>query len=610
MSLELVIVFFLILLMLKATLFKGVSTATIVGFTIILVFLIVVVKGQESMEHFFDSDLVYLQNLAIPVTLRDKDKENNDSCGGNSDGGGSRVTPTVSPSPTAVSTTREADASTTTQKEEADIGLQETLTEDTDQLTKNLKLDANALTFYYSVFSPISYKVTDTAWQSVVGGAGPLVLTEPPSKFVTDKNLAKGMPLGSNKIKGPETSALGLRGEADFSIHIMLQFKPLRRSDNAIEVFSLYGGDPKSSSPVGVTMVITDINQSSVVQSAKIMIRLSNNTDDFVCMINQQSQIPLDPNDVFVFTVVKSTSQMSVYMSKLTDQTVVKAVVSNNIEPCHQFVNLPMAINANGNVDGTVMVFAGHNKALDQDQVYSVHAYFFTMHKKMNDVEYIDALAQLRELEKKYKAITQCPLDKEGCAVCDDIKDWANMSQLMLAPPKCHEKVSEFCKTNTSDFCACWDETKPTYNLPTCKALRGAFSGKSMIDIDGLSEEDLKKIKARYDVCHNSSPATSPAASPAASPAPAQPPSCPAVEPPPASPALPQLWPTTTPPAPQPPPPPPPQPLPLPPFQAQPSSPPMPLQPKAKCKKKKGQDTDTSFFGWIKHLFSVDDDDF
>lgn len=583
MSLELVIVFFLVLLLLKTTMFKGISTATVVGFTIILIFLIVVVKGQQAVEHFRGAgDLVYLQDLAMPATIRAAPP----AC--------TTDAPSVPPG-----IAKEAP------QKESDVSLENTLTEDMDQLTKTIRLKSDALKFYYSVFSPISYKPSETTWQSVVASVGPIVFSDPPNKLTTEKHISTGMPLGTLSAKGPESSALGINGAAEYTIHIMMRFNDVKASTDTIEVFTLYSADPKSDSPVGISMLLQDIDSTTVVQSSKILIRLSNNKDGFLCVLGEQRNLPLDSNEVFVFSIAKTASKLSAYMSKLSDQSVEK-VVDASINHCHKFVNLPMMLNANNNVNANVFVFAGHNVHLAQDQVSAVHSYLFSTFKRMNDNEYIQALSQIRDLEKKYKSATECPLDKEGCVACDAITDWSSLSQLMFAPQRCHERISEFCKSNKSEFCGCWNETSASYNLPTCKALRDVFAGKSLIDIDTLSEEELKRIKARYDVCNVRPPAQAPAASPDAScspppPADVVPPSPPTSLPPSPAPAFsppPSLpmsnsWPNTS-------------------SSAMPPMPPMPLfqkaaPPQKKCKKKTVKDT--SFLGWVKHMFSAEEDE-
>jgi Ca2+/Na+ antiporter len=567
MSLELVIVFFLVLLMLKASLFKSVSVATIVGFTIILVFLILIVKSQEKIsEHFEESQnkLVYLQGLATSASLKSSaEKEGNkeDHPTAHDDG----------------------------DKKEIDVGVEETLTEDIDMLTKNVHLGNDMLMFYYSVFSPISYKVTSNIWQSATGSVGPLMLSEAPYKFISEKNLVKGIPLHQNKIKGPDSSALGLRGEADYTIHIMMRYGQLRRSPENMEIFTLYSADPKANDPIGISMMLREVDQSSVVQSAELVIKLSNNSEVFVMSIEQGTRIPLETDMAFTFTISKSVSQLSVYMSKVSNQSVVKVLQANNIQPCFQFVNLPVELNPHANVDANILIFGAHGSAFDQDQVCGVHSYLYKTYKRMNDKEYLQALSKVRELEKEYKAITSCPLDKDGCATCDDVKDWANLTQVLTASQRCHEKIISFCDANPkSELCKCWDASSPAFTLPTCRALRDSFAGKEIVDMNALSDDELKKIKARYDMCK--SPAPSPSPSPAPPPEPAQPPAptCPAPQPtcttqPPPQP----LWPTNAPIV----------------------TPPPTPNPTKKCKKKPVKEPETGFFAWVTHLFSAGDDD-
>jgi hypothetical protein len=577
MSIELIIVFFLVLLMLKASLFKTVSVSTIVGFTIILIFLVMIVQAQDRMQENFEDtqkNLVYLQGLAASAAVG-KPKESNE---GAHDGGGNVAHDQVKSS-----------AAEEAEKKNIDVAVEETITEDIDMLTKNVHLGQDLLMFYYSVFSPISYKVTSNIWQTAAGTVGPLQMTEAPFKYISEKNLVKGIPLFQNKIKGADSSAMGLRGEADFTIHIMMRLGQLRKSNENLEVFTLYSADPKASDPIGISMMLREVEQSAV-QSAEIAIKLSNNAEPFTCMVDGNPKIPLELDNTVIISLSKSVSQLSIYMSKATNQGVVKILQANNIQPCFQFVNLPVSLNPNGNVDASVLVFGGHGSAFDQDQVCGVHGYLYKTYKKMNDKEYLQALSKVRELEKEYKAITACPLDNDGCSTCDDIKDWANMSQIITASQRCHEKISSYCATNPkTELCKCWDAGSPTYMLPTCKALRDSFAGKEMLDMNALSDDEIRKIKSRYEICKPPAPSPSPSPPAAPPPVPTPPPPVLPTPPPPTCPTPPQtqVWPTTAP-------------------IVTPSPPPKQCKKKAKPPAKA---RDTGFFSWLSQVFSAGDED-
>jgi hypothetical protein len=410
-------------------------------------------------------------------------------------------------------------------------------------------------------------------------------------------------------MTGPNSSELGFQSTGSFTICMQVRFDDLTVTNKTVmDLLSIYTASKNSKSTDGLVLRISGVNRTPVIQTAQLHVVMSNNTI-ITCAIGNQGNIPLDENTTYCISIVKSPTSIHVYMSTSLNNKIETLVQKVNLKPMDNFTNIPMSVNTNANINGRLCALCGYNVNLSSEDVSRVHKYLSSQQKKVNDTDYVQALAKIKELEEKYIKVTSCPFDKDTCESCKDVTDWQNV--LSTADAKCVADLAAFCgkQRNASGICECWSASSKIYSSQRCQNLRNAVRPIQLYDVDRLDKATLEKIKDDYNICETAKP---PAVSPP------QVTFSPVAEKPP----TPNLAPTDIPliapmvPVPGPvPPPPPPQP-PTPPPPASPASPerkkcaqkpPRRQVGRAKNCRKAAVNTEKpdGFFGWIHALFDV-----
>jgi hypothetical protein len=492
----------------------------------------------------------------------------------------------------------------------ASVDVKALLTENIDEITKSLQSfhisSATAkLAFYYSVYSPVSYSATGRTWKSMTCAKTNLVFSAAPGAHNNGIDLIRGMPLGLLSLTGPNSSNIGFSSHGAFTIFFQVRFSDLAKKEK-MHIISLYSASPASTNTGGMIVRLANVNRDDLVQTAQLVIVLSNNTPLY-CTIEGKTQLPFDENVTYVFSIVKTATTIDVFMSSSTFRSVLHIMKRVNLRKMDNFANIPMTLNGNKNIDGKIMAFGGYNINLNANDVERVHDYLLKQEKRVNDKDYVEALVKIKALEDRYRKISSCPLDAATCNKCTKV-DW--MHVLETANKECIGAIEAHCtKTvgaEAKGTCACWNPKGATYNSIRCVNIRKATEDKALHNIDQLDNATVAAIKKKYNVC------------PAPAKPPAKPPTCVPATPkphvaspePPLSPEHPEHPEHPQPPQPQ-------QPLPPPQMPPPPPPPPLPTQPKHKCTEKKkkchpnpggggmGRDEPKGLMSWLGAMFDV-----
>ena len=528
MIVEVVAIYFVMLVILKKTLFPRVSTYAIVVLTCVLTVLMAAAAGGAGQSkgngaEFFAEEagghgghggesLKYLTGLQ-------QDQQDKNAAG---------TAFTYPPIPTPPTPESQAPAPAPQSKLTTDtVALNNALTEDVDVIEKSLKSVSSSTTgtrlvFYYSVYSPISYAPSSIFWNNLVDSKSALQFSDIPTKSAGDLVLLHGVPLGGTSLSGPPCSDLGFSAKDQYSVFMQLRFSKTIATSKPSDVLSFFSASASSPSTSGMIMRISEVNNTATaIPTARITFLMSNNLSrSLVCAVNGLQDIPFHEETSYVFVIIKTTSRLKVYMCSGNRKEPVVVLNAEDLQPSDEFVNLPMTINSTKNADAKLMAFGGYNTGLEHNDVVTVCNYLFAREREAFDPDYVQALKKIKMLEEKYDSATKCPFKaggkKEVCDACPDIKNWAAFDEIAMASSGCLSLIAEHCASGPdarkTGVCACWDARNPKFEGVACTNIRAAFKGEALHDLKSLSESAISEVKFIYGdrVCPNPPSYTSP----------------------------------------------------------------------------------------------------
>ena len=429
------------------------------------------------------------------------------------------------------------------------------MSEDIDQITKYLTSvvkGSGKMTLYHSVYSPVSqhlYPVTaPPQWRNLVDAKmAPLQLSiidlNKPASSATGLNsdtsdMKLGIPIDErNAVVGPSSSEIGIQSKGSWTIVMQIRFGRLNTGGSSppLDVMSLFTASHAASSTHGVVLRLSDVDTSSIVQTARVSIVVSNNSP-MTCKIGGNDRIPFDTNITYTFTIVKTGGALDVFMTSSVDpDNLISILDVKSIKQPDDFVNLPLVFNNNRNVNARVLAVGAYNTNLPTLDIKAVHEYFSDREKQMRDRHYVEALKMIDELEKRYKEMSVCPFATAAPDVCRscgvDITNWAQFDQIALATDRCRAAIAQACAsgagglTTSKGVCACWNKNNLTvYNSPGCENMRAAFEGRKMHDLTRLQKSELNNLCPRCPSTTTTPPRSAPVAAP---PKPVTPPQAP-----------------------------------------------------------------------------------
>ena len=410
------------------------------------------------------------------------------------------------------------------------IGIQASSGTDTSQLAnqlanaksintynETLQSIQNGMTVYYSAFSKDSYPTNSNTWYnmstffSTPDKSCPDVhYDDTHMMFERTPNYSKenGFQLGTNRITGPKSYQLGINGNGSYTIFMTININSFITSEqeNKFEIFKVFGNTITNT---GVELYFTNVqNTSGNLYSATVNVGIGSQSVSSV--LDQSSNTLLDGERTYMMVLVKDNNIINLYMYPGIDnvttnfQNKIRVVSNWEVDPNEDilFSNKKLSINGHGNIHAKVYNFGIYNKALSETAIGMIFLHTQAELQKTNQL-LRDLASTIHSLEQKVEDVKKCPYDKYVCNTCSDIKDWTNMSNIILnGSPECLSSIDKFCLTNPrNDLCACWNPNNTMSQTTQCKNYIGIFRRNNMVSLDAIDNTSLDTIKSKYDLC-------------------------------------------------------------------------------------------------------------
>lgn len=365
-----------------------------------------------------------------------------------------------------------------------------------------------------------------------------------------------GFALGQNTLTGPLSYLLGINGDMAFSVMLVCQFtgdSPVvssgRKSspNNSVNDTSVSIGSDNDTNNNNSNTNSTDFtnydsmdnnstvndNNNSAVNSEEASVfkifanTISNNGISLAmragspvpnmvaaqcvlrlgkglevpCTLKNSTNILFQPRRPYLLAIVKDYGRLQVHCVDLGNASEYRKEVlmdysAGTMEPI-TFSNMDMSINESGNLGANILTFSIFARALSDSDLTAWHKHY-TDTLKQFDASYRDMSETLRLA----KAASSCSFDPSTCAACGGVKDWSNMSNILLAGPACLTAIDKYCTANPSSArCECWNLNNPAY-ATTCLPLRAAFAGTQVVPKAAL---ETARAQARAEACPSSS---------------------------------------------------------------------------------------------------------
>jgi hypothetical protein len=354
-----------------------------------------------------------------------------------------------------------------------------------------------------------------------------------------------GFALGQNTLTGPLSYLLGINGDMAFSIMLVCQFtghSPVvssgrksspNNSDNDTSVSIGSDNDDNTNTDYGNNSMDNDSNsnnnnntdEASVFKifantisnngislamragspvpnmvAAQCVLRLGKGLE-VPCTLKNSTNILFQPRRPYLLAIVKDYGRLQVHCVDLGNPSEYRKEVlmdysAGTLEPI-TFSNMDMSINESGNLGANILTFSIFARALSDSDLTAWHTHY-TNTLKQFDASYRDMSETLRQA----KAASSCGFDPSTCAACGGVKDWSNMSNILLAGPACLTAIDKYCTANPSSArCECWNLNNPAY-ATTCLPLRAAFAGTQVVPKAAL---ETARAQARAEACPSAS---------------------------------------------------------------------------------------------------------
>lgn len=366
------------------------------------------------------------------------------------------------------------------------------------------------LTIYYSAFSKISYPHNTKRWLNISPYfSSPQNIC--PDIKIQDTNAEfsdipsyspdNGFALGLNKITGPMSHQLGINANDSFSIFFSMSFNEfLQNEPNDLILLKLYANTETNN---GLSMVI---NKDYTIQSNGTV--LLNGTLSFGNQTETLAIPQITPEYIYLFVIIKQGHNLIINMyPNVGDLSSTYSRYSTlgtfQVNGDVLLSNKEMIINNNKNLQAHIFNFGIYNKAITTQTISAIYTNLQTQIQKYSQVLQ-DLNSAISKLNKKIEDIKKCPYDDNVCKTCNNIKDWTNMTNIILnASPECLSAINEYCSKNPGkEICSCWNPSNVLSQTSACKSYTSIFNGGKCITPDNLDSNTLDIIKSKYKFCN------------------------------------------------------------------------------------------------------------
>lgn len=336
-----------------------------------------------------------------------------------------------------------------------------------NEYKENIKnLPSNELlTMYYSSFS--TPPKDTTSWKGLKGKENMTFNVIP---YV---NPHSGIEMLSNRLIGPPTMSMGIKGNGSFSIFIFLCFKKLPK--NKEHVFQMYANT-----------VTNNALSLSVNEKGKLFVQFGSpkENSELIC----EDDLPI--NTPTLLCISKQADKLELWGPKDDVSSITLDI------PDVLFSNKEMVINPSTNMSFNLYSFGVYNSYITEEPVLS--SYLSKELSKMTQ-SFMSNAKQVLEFNEELAKTKKCPFDETVCKSCSEIKEWNNINDtLNKASEKCLNAIDDFCSKNTDHkHCQCWKPNAST----SCKRLVSLYKQQHLVNPLEMSETDLVNVKKKFSLC-------------------------------------------------------------------------------------------------------------
>jgi len=399
---------------------------------------------------------------------------------------------------------------------------------------------ASGLTLYYSAFSVSSYPQASRRWRNISpyessSTSCPEVDAHIYFSDVPTFNRNDGFSLSRNKLIGPQSHRLGITANESFTIAFALSFDASTASSvsasasaSASASVSAFTSSNSTPPPIPMSSAVEIIKlYANTIGNNGISLSMDTSTKMFFFGFGDKMN-PLNltgipaivPGNVYLFVIIKSGSGITVKVyPNVTDlssnfqvNTVAAQLAIDNTTDV-LLSNKEMRINGTSNAPAHIFNVAFWNKAVQDSTMADFYANLQAELQKNNET--LKKLAsQIATMKDQLNAGKRCPYDEATCAACQDVKDWSDISDVIMnAGPDCRAKIDSYCQANPSNAkCSCWNTSSLLYTTPQCSSYRSMFNGSgggggdggkgcNNIDVAALDDDVLERIKGEFNLC-------------------------------------------------------------------------------------------------------------
>jgi hypothetical protein len=378
----------------------------------------------------------------------------------------------------------------------------------------------NGLTVYYSTFSKMSFPKSSRTWYNISpffstpdNSCPDVRIEDTHAMFTQIPNYSRetGFTIGSTAIQGPQSHQLGITGNGSFSVFFALKFSVLNQDAKVpYELVKLYANTPNNN---GLSISIPSRNVAHVGNSYGINLEVTLGTQVFTASdpTTNQALLMLNTSFTYLFILVKDNLQLSLYMYPNIDNlstnpqarfTLINKAAVNPSQDDILLSNRAMMFNRNQNVFGNLYSLGFYNKPLDDSHISMLFLHLQTEIHKSNQL-LKDLASQIQLLQTQIDDAKACKYNAAVCEACKDVKDWTNISSIILGgSDECLGQIDSYCTANPkSELCTCWDSSNSLSKTTQCQNYVNIFRKNKVFSPDNVDKDTLDIIKSKNGLC-------------------------------------------------------------------------------------------------------------
>lgn len=356
------------------------------------------------------------------------------------------------------------------------------------------------LTMYMSCFSARAYseKADAKLWRNIAGEEehpGAESGERPPRHlhFSSHPSFSRrdGFALGTNKLVGPPSFQMGIRGDMTFTLFVLCQFTGVLPADTAASekegdvaagskpavLFRLFANTQGNN---GISLLASDAQataKGSTLLTVRLRLRFGEDTE-VECKTSEGDSWVVDPQHKYLLIVGKSNGRLTVRVMDVQAAEAKALQLADApllTKETVQLSNKDMTINEAGNWEANLQAFGCYDRVLSDRDVITLYDHYKAQYKVF-DPTYVKLMDTIERLARS----SACPFNPVTCSACRGSMDgkWDSAEALVTADERCRKAVGNFCVRNPSHpRCSCWSINSPAYH-EQCRTYRYLFGGE------------------------------------------------------------------------------------------------------------------------------------